>query len=221
MTLLLTLILAFTYSILASKFIKKHAMAHYVVTFLISVLQIGVLFLPTPITSPLLREIVRAFTSGIVGSSLLIVVMFTGALDTSSMIARKLRSIRKELSIMGSYLILFHILCYTVSFIPKFFTLSMQWQWVTISGLLATMLLVPLLITSYNRVRQALPRGMWKKIQRWSYLFYFLVYAHMVIANISEHAINVEKVSVYTLVFIIYTLCRLNIYRTKARKKRP
>lgn len=65
------------------------------------------------------------------------------------------------------------------------------------------------------------PRN-WKRLQRCAYGFYFLVYLHVVLFNISAALRGSERsiinVCVYTAVFLWYLICRILKYRNTKNK---
>ena len=78
------------------------------------------------------------------------------------------------------------------------------------------MLLVLLLAlggTSFRFVKRHMKARDWKKLQRCAYVFYALVYVHLIImllpATMNGSAVAIQNVAVYTLVFGIYLILRL------------
>lgn len=100
-----------------------------------------------------------------------ILVMFTGALNPKWKITKQHRLIRKELSIIGFYLISAHGLYF-------FFTQEIEWF-----GLLALALMLPLTIISYGFVRKKISPKAWKKIQRIAYIIYTSIYLHLILVD--------------------------------------
>ncbi len=218
-TFLICIVVSFSYALLLTKHIRKHYLFHYSLAVILSLLQFSLLLSKEAISNQIVLELSKAFTSGLVGTSLFIVVMFTGAFDVKDPFSKKLRSVRKELSIIASYLLMFHIIYYTVINLINFSSLSLMMLLVTISGILAAIVMLPLFITSFIKVRKKFTGKQWKKIQKWSYLFYFLVYIHMLVANISPEGVDAEKVSLYTVVFFIYTFARIRIHILNQKRK--
>lgn len=73
-------------------------------------------------------------------------------------------------------------------------------------------LLVPLSITSLNSVKSRMQPAAWKKLQKLSYLFYGLAYAHILlmlvptISTVGQRAML--SLVVYTLLFGVYAVMR-------------
>lgn len=204
---LLTLTLASFLCIYFSQHIKKRHLFYYVLALLVPLTQYVILFLG--IESPYIKTLMGAINATELGTVLFIIVMYTGALDTQHATTRSLYRIRKELSIIACYLISFHCIGYLYiglshSFNPNGFALI-----VNISGIIAFIIGIPLLITSYTKVRKKLKGGRWKKIQRYAYVFYFLTYIHIVYANIRSNRMAIDKISLYTVIFGAYLILRL------------
>ena len=97
-----------------------------------------------------------------------LLVMFAGALNPKWKLTKQLRLIRKELSIIGFYLI-------SVHGIHFFLAGDLEWF-----GIAALVLMLPLTIISYGFIRKKMQAKTWKNIQRTAYLIYALIYLHMI-----------------------------------------
>lgn len=80
-----------------------------------------------------------------------------------------------------------------------------------------------LTVTSFPNVRKKMNAVKWKKLQRTAYIFYGLIYVHILLINIpyarrgmSEYIINV---AVYSLVFVNYAMMRIHKAVAKKVKK--
>lgn len=163
----------------------------------------------------------RSFIKGYVSTALFILVMFAGALSKKWQVTKNLLRVRAEMAIIASILILPHCIVYTYKFISKlidgkalapFYFLSM------ILGLIAFLLMIPLFITSFRKIRVKMTAKKWKSLQRWSYLFYFLIYVHIMVLLLSRKVIPFGKVIIYTLVFGSYLVLKI-INNIKKNKK--
>lgn len=168
------------------------------------------------------------------GLPLLLIIMFTGALNTKSYLAKKLLPIRKELSILCGFPVLTHAL-FRVSFtFPNSFKklfLSPEQPLAEgriyaeigyMIGIFMTVIFLVLWITSFSRVRRKLGRGQWKKIHRWAYVLYFLIYVHSILLNLGWILGGRTPVASYdrtpewiteivsmTLIFLLYIILKI------------
>lgn len=168
--------------------------------------------------------VVGIFAKGSLGTAFFVLVMYAGAMKNTWKITKTLMKIRGELSIMGCVFVLCHNCTYGRIYFARLFTntqslSAMQLAAAIISLVLITIMLV-LTIVSFPQVRKKMNAVKWKKLQRTAYIFYGLIYVHMLLINIpyarrgmSEYAINV---AVYSLVFVNYAMMR--IHKAAARK---
>ena len=93
--------------------------------------------------------------------------------------------LRGELSIMASVLAAGHIVAYGQVYFCRLFTQPESMQPVilaaTILSLLLLLILIPLFLTSFQKIRRRMKPKSWKKLQRSAYLFYALVYLHVIL----------------------------------------
>jgi DMSO/TMAO reductase YedYZ heme-binding membrane subunit len=191
-------------AVLLSKSIKRHAMVYYIVFAipfaLVTIPFIGRLlgtdmfnFNRIPFLGGILRDYIHA---GTLGFPLLIIIMYTGALNPKNPQVKKLLSIRKELSILSGFPILTHSLIRVTNNFPdafRFFTGSREYMENTgansvlgagitnfsfVLGILMLALFLPLWITSFDAVRKRMGGVLWKKWQRWSYVLYAMLFIH-------------------------------------------
>lgn len=129
------------------------------------------------------------------GLPLLLIIMFTGAFKPKSYLFIKLMPIRKELSILSGFPVLTHAL-FRVSFtFPHSFSklflspdqpLPEGRIYAEIGymiGIIMTIIYLILWVTSFSCVRRKLAGGRWKKIHKWSYVLYFLIFVHSILLN--------------------------------------
>ncbi|HHD2752963.1 TPA: ferric reductase-like transmembrane domain-containing protein [Clostridium perfringens] len=154
----------------------------------------------------------RSFMKGYVSTALFILVMFAGALSKKWGITKKLLRVRAEMAILASILILPHFIVYTYKFLINLFngkTLSGSYIAFVIIGILAFVIMIPLFITSFKKVRVSMSSSKWKSLQRWAYPFYFLIYAHIIIILLNKREINWNTVGTYTVIFLGYFVLKL------------
>ncbi|MDR1172398.1 MAG: ferric reductase-like transmembrane domain-containing protein [Bacteroidales bacterium] len=191
-------------AVLLSKSIKRHATVYYIVFAipfaLVAIPFIGRLlgvemfsFGRIPFLGGLMRDYIHA---GTLGFPLLIIIMYTGALNPKNPIVKKLLGIRKELSILSGFPILTHSLIRVTNNFPaalKFFTDNEGYMaggnvtsplgagisnFSLVLGIVLLILFLPLWVTSFDSVRKRIGGVRWKKLQRWSYVLYALLFVH-------------------------------------------
>ncbi len=174
------------------------------------------------------------------GLPLLLIIMFAGALNPKSYLGRKLLSIRKELSILSGFPVLTHAL-FRVSFtfpnsFSKLFLVAdplpsgrifaeLGYQ----IGIFMTIIYIVLWVTSFRSVRRRLVPGQWKKIHKWSYVLYFLIFVHSILLNLGWIFGGRTPVAAYsripewttaivsmTLMYLLYII--LKIRKSKSAK---
>lgn len=154
----------------------------------------------------------RSFMKGYVSTALFILVMFAGALSKKWGITKKLLRVRAEMAILASILILPHFIVYIYKFLINLFngkTLNGSYIAFVIVGILAFVIMIPLFITSFKKVRVSMSSSKWKSLQRWAYPFYFLIYAHIIIILLNKKEINWNTVGTYTVIFLGYFVLKL------------
>ena len=122
--------------------------------------------------------------------------MYAGALDPKIPAVRKLLSIRKEISIISGFTILTHSLVRVVNNLPgaiKFFTNKAEYlenmpvvselgagisSFSFILGIALLIIFVPLWVTSFDAVHRRMGGVKWKKLQKWAYVLYALMFVH-------------------------------------------
>jgi DMSO/TMAO reductase YedYZ heme-binding membrane subunit len=149
-------------------------------------------FTGVPVLGQILRDYIHM---GTLGHPLLIVIMYMGALDARREWVRRLMSIRGELSILVGFPVLTHSLVRVASVTGawKFFTdqqgylsatpvTSVTGAWFTnfsfLLGVILIVLFVPLWLTSFPAVRRRMGAVRWKRLQRWAYVMYAVMFLH-------------------------------------------
>ncbi|MCR5556542.1 MAG: FMN-binding protein [Butyrivibrio sp.] len=157
-------------------------------------------------------------------------VMFAGAFPQGSFGAKTFMPVRAQLSIMGSIFAISHGLSLGK---PYFIRLlsgiagaeNPGFDVVTILSLTVAaglmLIMLPLFITSFKMIRKKMNPKAWKNLQRFAYLFYALMYLHILAFEIPKamrgtpgYAVNVFA---YSLVFLSYLFCRIlrSAYKNK------
>ena len=220
MLFLIALLLAVPLSLLLQKPLRQHAPVFYGAAAVLSLL-LGVL--------PL-AEIPRwadfwllgLFRRGVFSTAVWCMVMYAGALPKSTL-KKCWMSIRGELSILAAILTLCHSIFYGKQY---FVMLAVKPGSMTgfqlgaaIVSILLLAIMLPLTVMSFPAVRKRMKPKRWKSIQKTAYLFYGLLYLHILLilwpfakAGRPQYILDIF---LYSLVFLHYLLLKL----TKARKK--
>jgi DMSO/TMAO reductase YedYZ heme-binding membrane subunit len=191
-------------AVLLSKSIKRHAMVYYIV-FAIPFAMVAIPFIGRltgiemfsfgriPFLGGIIRDYIHA---GTLSFPLLIIIMYMGALNPKFTWVKKLMSIRKELSIISGFPVFAHSLIRVSNNFPqslKYFTSHGEYMetarvtneagaWISnfsfVLGIVLLILFIPLWLTSFDSVRKRMGGIRWKKLQKWSYVLYALLFIH-------------------------------------------
>ncbi|WAW14499.1 ferric reductase-like transmembrane domain-containing protein [Peptostreptococcus equinus] len=218
MRIILSFLIVTLLAYILSKKINKYCKEIYIVSLLISGIVLWHTYLSLNgyiITySPILNILMDAIKSGALGGAIFILVMYMGVFDKSNNFTRRLRKNRGVLSIIGSILLLPHILAYMISYIQNATILTENgFNFVLalvlfVSGLIAFIIMVPLFITSFIKIRKNMDRGKWKKIQANAYIFYAMIFIHVIALYLSKNPSYSRNINLifYISVFTSYSL---------------
>ena len=164
------------------------------------------------------------YSRGSLSTAVFAIVMYLGVLSTKIPGVRELKSIRGEISIIGSFLALGHNIYYGMYYFTALFTnskeLTLPYIIATCITIILIFIMLPLMITSFLCVRKRMKPSSWKRLQKLAYLFYFLLYVHVMIvlcSNIRGFS-TVLSMIVYSVVFIPYIVL-LMLKLTKVSRK--
>jgi DMSO/TMAO reductase YedYZ heme-binding membrane subunit len=119
--------------------------------------------------------------------------MITGVFNRESQVFKRLYSIRSIFSIIGFIILTPHAVFY---FVDKFVNNGLF----DIVGLLAYLVMIPLFITSFQKVDKPEVMFKWKKLQRFAYLAYLLIFVHLVLVS------KMPNTVMYIVLFVLYIL---------------
>lgn len=171
------------------------------------------IFVVIGIIAILVREDANIISLGYVPFGIFLVVMFTGVLNKST-IQKRLLSVRAELSIIASILILPHGLAYLDYYLDDIGFLNGGISFYI--GIISILVMIPLMITSFKIVRRKLRYSDWKKLHMLAYLFYLLVGLHLIL-------IGNDRQIAYIVLLTTYSFLKLWIIVPKyvENKKHP
>lgn len=202
---LVSLILFTVLSIVFAKSIKKHASILYWVFGVMALLYalpmlLGGFDIQIPFnfsSIPVLNVILREFSSAAYFiHPLIVIIMYMGALKFKTPYVAKLMSIRKELSIIVGFSVIAHAIkriMYTFPGAWSYFADNEAYiaerevtsvlgstitNFVFVLGIVMTVLFLVLWVTSFDSVRRKMGNIKWKKVQKWSYVLYAMLFIH-------------------------------------------
>lgn len=224
--------LVFLLTIILANKIKTHPKVFYFVSAIISICFIFIYnywtlkgFHPK-FSYNIIKNLMAYVKKGIVGYCLFIIVMFLGVIKKKGNISKKLMSIRKELAIIASIFSFCHLLIYGFSFLFSLISgkaIDLGYIILFISSFVLFIILIPLFISSFKRIKNKMELAKWKKLQKYSYYFYFILFSNVIFVFIRRLIFNKEKVAakpngieetwisliVYTILFLTYTILRI------------
>ncbi len=195
--------------------LKKYANIFYIGAAVISIAVFLLEFLPMHLFVK--NNILGIFAKGSLGTAMFVVVMYTGALPKGNKLIAPLMKIRGELSITAAILVLCHNFTYGMTYFRMLFTktsllLATQLAAAVISLVLIAIMIV-LTVTSFPSVRKKMQAKKWKQLQRAAYVFYGLMYVHIMLINIPYARLGlgmyVANVVIYSIVFLGYAAMRI------------
>lgn len=215
MLLVISLIIVSLFIYFLKDSLKKHAGIYYIGAAVISIAVFLIGFLPMPLF--LKNNILGIFAKGSLGTAMFVAVMYAGALPKGSKLIAPLMKIRGELSITAAILVLCHNFTYGMTYFKMLFIKpaalsATQLTAAIISIILITIMLV-LTVTSFQAVRKKMKAKKWKQLQRTAYVFYGLMYVHIMLINIPYARLGlgtyIANVVIYSIVFLGYAAMRI------------
>lgn len=214
MLLIISLIIVSLFIYFLKDSLKKHAGIYYIGAAVISIAVFLIGFLPMPLF--LKNNILGIFAKGSLGTAMFIAVMYAGALPKGSKLIAPLMKIRGELSITAAILVLCHNFTYGITYFKMLFikpeALSATQFTAAIISLVLIIIIV-LTVTSFQAVRKKMKAKKWKQLQRTAYVFYGLMYVHIMLINIPYARLGlgtyIANVVIYSIVFLGYAAMRI------------
>ena len=196
--------------------LKKYANIFYIGAAVISIAVFLLEFLPMHLFVK--NNILGIFAKGSLGTAMFVVVMYTGALPKGNKLIAPLMKIRGELSITASILVLCHNFTYGMTYFRMLFTktslLSATQLAAAVISLVLIAIMIVLTVTSFPSVRKKMQAKKWKQLQRTAYVFYGLMYVHIMLINIPYARLGlgmyVANVVIYSIVFLGYAAMRIS-----------
>ena len=215
MLLIISLIIVSLFIYFLKDSLKKHAGIYYIGAAVISIAVFLIGFLPMPLFVK--NNILGIFAKGSLGTAMFVAVMYAGALPKGSKLIAPLMKIRGELSITAAILVLCHNFTYGITYFKMLFikpeALSATQLTAAIISLVLIIIMIVLTVTSFQAVRKKMKAKKWKQLQRTAYVFYGLMYVHIMLINIPYARLGlgtyIANVVIYSIVFLGYAAMRI------------
>ena len=215
MLLIISLIIVALFIYFLKGSLKKHAGIYYIGAAVISIAVFLIGFLPMPLF--LKNNILGIFAKGSLGTAMFVAVMYAGALPKGNKLIAPLMKIRGELSITAAILVLCHNFTYGMTYFKMLFikpaALSATQLTAAIISLVLIIIMLVLTVTSFQAVRKKMKAKKWKQLQRTAYVFYGLMYVHIMLINIPYARLGlgtyIANVVIYSIVFLGYAAMRI------------
>lgn len=226
-TLLLATTIMLALILWADQWIKSHSTLFYCCGTLISIFVIVWMNTTLRLYLPkwMNQSLIPMLYNGVFATSVFILVMYVGAMNGTYAISKKIRLLRGELSIFGCIVILGHNIGMATQWLSQIGTYIERMEIPKIlSGILSFILIlimIPLIITSFPQVRKKMNATKWKQLQKSAYLFYALIYLHIVVVYLPVLEYKFLDFSIYTLVFGSYLVIRLTKYMDRQKQIQP
>ena len=216
MLLIISLIIVALFIYFLKDSLKKYANIFYIGAAVISIAVFLLEFLPMHLFVK--NNILGIFAKGSLGTAMFVVVMYTGALPKGNKLIAPLMKIRGELSITAAILVLCHNFTYGMTYFRMLFTktslLSATQLAAAVISLVLISIMLVLTVTSFPSVRKKMQAKKWKQLQRTAYVFYGLMYVHIMLINIPYARLGlgmyVANVVIYSIVFLGYAAMRIS-----------
>ena len=216
MLLIISLIIVALFIYFLKDSLKKYANIFYIGAAVISIAVFLLEFLPMHLFVK--NNILGIFAKGSLGTAMFVVAMYTGALPKGNKLIAPLMKIRGELSITAAILVLCHNFTYGMTYFRMLFTktslLSATQLAAAVISLVLIAIMIVLTVTSFPSVRKKMQAKKWKQLQRTAYVFYGLMYVHIMLINIPYARLGlgmyVANVVIYSIVFLGYAAMRIS-----------
>lgn len=140
-----------------------------------------------------------------------VLVMFAGAFKKKSKPKLTLMKVRRELAIIGFLFLIPH------AFLLVWLALTN----LNPTGTIAFLIMLPLFVTSFPKIRKKMHPLQWRKLHKWAYLSYAMIYIHIASITIVFNLMNntgtellfgFVRFGLYTAIFGVYTYLKFKNY---------
>lgn len=212
MDILVALLVAAAFAAVFRKPLKRFPAVFYAVALALdALLVVGQLFdVPAALWGAVLTFHARCLPA----FALFAVVMFTGVLRDGSRVKAALLPVRGELSVLASILAAGHAANFASLLVGRFAANGLNAATAFLAvAVLMVVLLVPLAVTSLRLVKRRMSSSAWRRLQRFAYVFWALVFVHVLLvlgpSAAGGAASACESIAAYAAVFVLYLVLRV------------
>ncbi|MBR1584916.1 MAG: FMN-binding protein [Clostridia bacterium] len=218
MVLLISLCLAFLIVRFGKTLLKKRAGLCYGIACAVSLGVVAFVYSgASQNLSGIPQILANVFLQGGLAGALFIFVMYAGAVPDKSAFRKTVMPLRGPLSILASILTLGHNIAYGKTYFVYLFTqassLRLNVLLAAVCSLIMIAIMLPLFVTSFLRIRKKMQPKRWKKLQRLAYVFYALMFIHVLLLNTTGAREGkwtaILNIALYALLFLVYASLRL------------
>ena len=218
MVLLVSLLVVSPLVLMGSEVLRNHEKLSVVCCCMLAAITVPLYLFSAAVELPFaLTVLIGLLTKGGLAGVLFFFVMFAGAVPERSTFRKRILPIRGQLSIMASILALGHAAAFGSTHFVRLFTSASELRiWTllaTLAALILIILLFPLFLSSLRAIRRKMKAQSWKRLQKLAYLFYALIYLHILLFHmqgVREAKLqSILNVCLYSIVFFTYSSMRL------------
>ena len=228
MIIVISMLLAILFVLLAAKTLRKNPIPFYIGAVCIALTVLILNLTDVTFSGIFGTYIYPLFDKAAFASSLFILVMMANAFDAKTRAYKLLMPLRGPLSIIASILTLGHNAAYGKTYFVMLFTdadsMPTNQMLAARCSLCMLVIMLPLFVTSFICIRKKMQAKSWKRLQRFAYGFYALLYLHVMFLNLPYalrgNSRNIVNVCVYSLLFLTYLCMRLEKALLKHEKSK-
>ncbi len=157
----------------------------------------------------------QAIFQGHMTFAFFMLVMFAGAFKKKSKPKIMLMRVRRENAIIGFMFLVPHAA----------FLLITALSALNPTGTIAFLIMIPLFITSFPKIRKKMHPLQWRKLHKWAYAAYAMIFIHLASINTiaQEDSLRFVRLGIYTVIFGVYTYLKFKNYilAVPPQKKQP
>ena len=141
-----------------------------------------------------------------------VLVMFAGAFKQKSKQKITLMKVRREMAIIGFLILIPHAVLLIIRALSA----------LNPTGTLAFLIMIPLFITSFPKIRKKMHPLKWRKLHKLAYAAYFMIFLHLVSITIIAQGLSNNprpydqfwwiRLIMYVLIFAYYSYLKLKNY---------
>lgn len=202
----------------AGSHLHKHEYKYYIVAAVIAtvatVFSVLAQFDVIDVTTPVIYQV---FFQGHLTLAFFTLVMFAGAFAKKTKPKITLMKVRRELAILGFITLIPHAVLLLITALSA----------LNPTGTLAFLIMLPLFITSFTKIRKKMHPLQWRKLHKWAYAAYAMIFLHLASITIiaqrgGDRAYDdywLLRLFMYLIIFGVYTVLKFKNYILVQDKK--